>query len=337
MLTKTVSIKTQEIGGSKGDSFELDYGNQGHFVKQLKVWQGDWQLRGIQLTFSNDETKMYGSQSGIRADFDLSWDERITSLRIWSNDANTDDPQCRCGAFQITTNKNREFYPKLRNGKLRKGDAQEVGSGYLCGIKGKAGSDIDRLGFIFLKPIEDSVLKELTYLNLNSALVATTPVVLDKLTIDNRKGSQPQESTISGRRELESSNNWSSSNKIEISTAFKVEAGIPKILDVAETTTLSLSQESTYSLSKSDKEIRESSHKLICGPGRYLEATLVTYQDRITLNYTGKIEIKFKDGDTLSYPVQGVYTGASARSIYLIINRDDANANEANSKSLVIN
>jgi hypothetical protein len=39
----------------------------------------------------------------------------------------------------------------------------------------------------------------------------------------------------------------------------------------------------------------------------------------LDIDYTGKVELEFQDGDIFSYPVKGIYKGASARSIFLKI------------------
>jgi hypothetical protein len=308
-------VYTGLTGGRGGTPFKSNYGDHGHLVKRLEVWQGAWQLHGIRVTFTNDRVEMIGTQTGRYAGtFDLGVGERITSLSVWGNGAGT-----RCGAFKIRTSNNREYFPKMYEWGLKTEYPQIVASGYLCGIEGSANWDIDNLGFIFLKPVKNSTLKEVSYPNLNSSLVATTPFILDSLTIDNQQGSVAQESTLEGRQELEETREWSNSTGIEMSITSSVKAGIPEIVDVSIETSVKVSNTFTFGRSQTKKITKSASHKITCPPKSLLKASLTTYQDTLDIDYTGKVELEFQDGDRFSYPVKGIYKGASARSIFLKI------------------
>ncbi|KAI9926801.1 hypothetical protein ASPWEDRAFT_717301 [Aspergillus wentii DTO 134E9] len=72
--------------------------------------------------------------------------ERCTDLSLWANGIGT-----RCGRIRIYTSEGQSFDWGMHGGKDEY--PIDVGSGILVGFCGEGGSDIDRLGALFIKPI----------------------------------------------------------------------------------------------------------------------------------------------------------------------------------------
>ncbi|MUG96081.1 hypothetical protein F7734_28555 [Scytonema sp. UIC 10036] len=128
--------------------------------------------------------------------------------------------------------KGQTFFPKMYSWGLKTEYVMNVGSGLLAGIYGRTNYDIDALGFALLLPIRDSILKNVTYPTLDADLVATTPFIIDRVTIDNLQGTVPREAVLKGSETLTVQTTWSNSTSLEVSITSTVQAGIPLVADV---------------------------------------------------------------------------------------------------------
>ncbi len=306
-------VRFHTIGGQGGSDFAWVHGTNGNLIKKLEVWVGPSQIRGIRVTLFNNESQTFGKLEDKNAgSLELEPGERITSLSIWGNGAGT-----RCGAFKIVTSKGKTFFPKMYSWGLKTEYSMDVGSGLLAGIYGRGNADIDALGFAHLLPIKNSILKGITYPTLDSDLVATTPFMLDRVTIDNLQGTVPKEATLRGSESLTTETSWSNTTSLELSITSTVKAGIPLIADVEVSTSITVGNEFTYQRTTSSTVERSVENKVIAPPGQKVRDTATTYQDKLDLPYYGTFEVQMQNGTIFSYPVSGIYKGVSARSVFI--------------------
>ncbi len=247
-----------------------------------------------------------------RGVFEFQSGERVTALSIWGNAAGT-----RCGAFKIKTSKNREYFPQMYDWGLKQEYPMDVGSGFLCGLYGGAGSDIDKLGFAFLQPVKNSVLKNVSYPTLSSDLIGTTPVTIDRITIDNLSGTVPQESKLSGKESVIVSREWGTTTGLEASITTSVSAGIPEVGEASVEATLKVSQEFSFKRTETKEVERKVDHTVTCPAHQLLRATATTYIDKLDLPYTATLEVELETGAKFSYDVNGIYRGTTVRDIFL--------------------
>ena len=80
------------------------------------------------------------------------------SLSVWGNGAGT-----RLGAIKFKTNKSRKFFALMNDWDLKHEYPVDVVLGICVGVMGRAGADIDCLGFVFVKPIRHSVMTDMEY------------------------------------------------------------------------------------------------------------------------------------------------------------------------------
>mgnify|MGYP000102456782 CR=1 FL=1 len=309
-----IFVPFHTIGGSGGSDFSWVNGTNGNLIKKLEVWSGGWQLRGIKVTLTNGESRTFGKlEDRYQGSLELAPGELITKLSIWGNGAGT-----RTGAFRMETNKGQVFFPKMYDWGLKTEYVMDVGSGLLAGIYGGANSDIDRLGFAFLLPIRNSVLKDVSYPTLAAYLVATTPFTIDQITIDNLQGTVSQGAVLKNSQSFTVSREWSNSTALEVSITSSVSASIPLVADVSVETSVSLSNVYSFGRSESETIERGVDHNVTCPPGQMLRATATTYQDKLDIPYNGRFEVEIQStGAKFSYSVSGNYKGVSVRSVFV--------------------
>ena len=301
------------IGGPGGTAFSWIHGTNGNLIKKLEVWVGPSQIRGIKVTLTNGESQTFGKLEDRNAgSIEFSPGERINSLSIWGNGAGT-----RCGAFKMVTSQGQTFFPKMYSWGLKTEYVMDVGSGLLSGILGRGNLDIDALGFAFLLPYKDSVLKDITYPNLDADLVATTPFMIDRVTIDNLQGTVAREALLKGSEKFQVQIMWSNSTSLELAISSTVKAGIPMVADVEVGTTVTIGNVYTYQKTTTYETERSVEHKVVAPPGQKIRDTATTFQDKINTRYDGRLEVRMQNGAIFSYPVTGTYNGISVRSVFI--------------------
>ena len=86
--------------------------------------------------------------------------EVFKELSLWENYHGT-----HLGKIEFTTNRGNSFVHRMTNYKYYHDQESsiDVGSGLCVGVVGRHGHDVDKLGFIFVKPIKSSVMDNVKY------------------------------------------------------------------------------------------------------------------------------------------------------------------------------
>lgn len=301
------------VGGSGGGEFY--YGvkkgqispSSGAVVRLLKAWYDSNTMRGIQIELTNGGKHSFGRQEGTQSQpFYFADGETIQSLKIWASDHDTG----RCGGFELITNEGRKFDVDAR----RTGDPYqpEIGSGILVGLFGRAGADIDCLGFALLRRVESAVLVNVDYPDISTLQVKTKPRQIQTITYDNSDGTVEQTFTFSGSESVEETETWSVTAGIETSVSTEVQAGIPIIAEGSVTASLSVSVSGTYERSTKKTTVQSFNFPVTVPPGKRMLASATLYEGNIDTEYTGKMVFTLDSGKSFNYEVNGIYSGVSA-------------------------
>uniref|UniRef100_H2N0H9 Jacalin-type lectin domain-containing protein n=1 Tax=Oryzias latipes TaxID=8090 RepID=H2N0H9_ORYLA len=138
------------VGGEGGLPFSFIGAETGALLKKLDVWVGPNQVRCITLQMSDGAQKTYGTvkKSGDKmVSFTFENGDYFSSLTLWPNNAGD-----HLGAIKFETTKGRISKACMTSGEpTRSPTPVDVGSGMCFGVQGRSGSEIDALGFMFIK------------------------------------------------------------------------------------------------------------------------------------------------------------------------------------------
>ncbi|KAK7177236.1 hypothetical protein R3I93_001276 [Phoxinus phoxinus] len=135
------------VGGSGGAPFSFTGESSGARLEKISVWVGAWQIKAVTVWLTDGRTETFGKPAGDHYEHVLKPGERFTSLSLYDNGEGT-----RLGAIKFTTDLGSgEFFAKMTSRPLPRECRMDVGSGSCLGVTGRSGSDIDCMGFMFLK------------------------------------------------------------------------------------------------------------------------------------------------------------------------------------------
>ena len=146
------------IGGRGGGAFNFYGGSDGSMLEKIGVWEGGWQIKSVKIWLTNGLIRQFGNPSGPYKEYAFQPGELMTSMSLWGNGEGT-----RLGAIKFTTNKKGNFFAKMTDWGLKQEYPIDVGSGASIGVMGRCGSDIDCMGFVFIKPLRSSNLIDMHY------------------------------------------------------------------------------------------------------------------------------------------------------------------------------
>ncbi|KAL3689525.1 hypothetical protein R1sor_015834 [Riccia sorocarpa] len=337
------------IGGDGGTSFSCFAETDGKTLQEIEVWAGRYCLKAISVRLTNDTTPTtFGSTKRSQwADdkvselsykkFTFNPGERITSLSIWSNGLFDDTFQrrlrprgveikydftkssisTRVGAICFKTDHDREFdfgmYSFVRNpqAKVR----MTVGSGICLGVRGRAGWDIDSLGFVFLKPVVGAKLVAVEYTTLTADTPTISEEALDALQ-ERNLGTSSQPWIFSGSKVVNTRSLWLPSLNTGLTgyLAPRVEAKVPRVVvttsgkfewslstDIVKTDSFEISSTEELRWNETDISQPTESFLLLASTGR----------GTISVPFTGDVEVRLENGSQFRYKVSGEYSGLS--------------------------
>uniref|UniRef100_A0A8C5BY52 Jacalin-type lectin domain-containing protein n=1 Tax=Gadus morhua TaxID=8049 RepID=A0A8C5BY52_GADMO len=140
-----MKTKLEVIGGQGGSSFTFTGRDNGATLKKIGVAVGGWQIKAVRAELTDGHVKTFGESVTFK-EFTFEPGERFTKLSLWGNDDGS-----RLGGIRFSTSSGREFFEQMTGSVLKTEYPINVGSGVCLGLQGKAGSDIDCLGFLFIK------------------------------------------------------------------------------------------------------------------------------------------------------------------------------------------
>nr|BAK19071.1 PL-toxin II [Plotosus lineatus] len=293
------------IGGRGGSSFRFNGLGNGSTVRKIWVWAGGWQIKSIKVWLTDGRVEQFGSPSGSYSEFEFQDGECMTSLSLWGNGAGT-----RLGAIKFKTNRSREFFAHMTDWGLKTEYPIDVGSGICVGVLGRAASDIDCFGFMFINTIKSTKLRNIEYPSLHSEIPEVAVEELKSMTYNNTT-SETQEYKIETSKKITKTSSWSVSNNLESTLSIEVSAGIPEVADVTTGFAFTVSTESTRSLENSEERTETLSFPVKVAPGKSVDVEITIGRAAFDLPYKGTIEITCYNGSVLRFPTSGTYKGVT--------------------------
>ncbi|XP_072522129.1 aerolysin-like protein [Salminus brasiliensis] len=291
------------IGGSGGSEFDLDGTHNGATLQRIWVWVGGWQIKAIRVWLSDGRSLERGHPSGNYSEFIFQSGEHFSLLSLWGNGAGT-----RLGAIKFTTNHSREFFVKMTNWGLKTEYPINVGSGICLGVKGRAGHDIDCLGFIFINTIQSAVLLNVNYPTLQMEKLNVSTEELKSITYQN-DSTVSQEYKIETKKTITETSSWTVTNNMENTFSISVTAGIPGIVESSTGYSLKVGTETSRGLQTSVEKTEELEFPVKVPPEKSVEINITIGRATFDLPYTGMVQITCNDGRVLKFQTSGIYRG----------------------------
>ncbi len=300
-----IFVKQQVVGGHGGNVFHWYGGKNGKFLEKIGVWAGPNSLTAVKIWLTDLSPQVYGHPNGQYTEFSFQPGERMTELSLWGDGQGT-----RCGAIHFKTSSGREF----KNQMTARGQQQEypidVGSGICAGVVGRSGHELDRLGFVFLKPISFTKLTNMHYPTLKMDAQSIQPETLEAFADSNpANADNPTTYSFSGSEKKTLSRTWTVSVGLELSQDYTVEGKVPEIADAKVKTAWKLSVSGTFSTTNSEERTLAWAESGTLQPGDSVSMDALTRKGTLSIPFDGEMFVKLKNGLTFSYPVSGIYSG----------------------------
>ncbi|XP_048026799.1 aerolysin-like protein [Megalobrama amblycephala] len=299
----------EQIGGHGGGPFSLTGENNGASLEKIWVWVGGWQVKAVRVWLSDGRDQTFGEPAGDPQEFKFQPGECFTSLSLWGNRAGS-----RLGAIKFTTSLGKEFFAKMKKQGLKTEYPMDVGSGYCLGVVGRAGADIDCMGFMFLNEVQSAVLTDVKYPTISQQIPEVAIKSIDSLSYSN-DSSITQKQKVEISETITNKSSWSVSSSLEATFSMEVKAGIPGIAEVKGGYSVSVGLESTYSHEYSDEKAETLSTDVDVPPGKKVDVDITIGRATFDIPYTGTVQITCKNGSVLQYETKGTYKGVTYTEI----------------------
>ncbi|KAM9506583.1 aerolysin-like protein isoform 1-T2 [Salvelinus alpinus] len=286
------------IGGGGGTSFEFHGMNNGATLKKIGVAVGNSQVKAVWAELTDGKVATFGDADTFN-EFEFNLGERITKLSLWGNGSGT-----RLGAIKFTTSENREFSEKMTSWPLKTEYTIDVGSGICLGLQGRSGSDIDCMGFLFIKTIKSSVMTDMEYPTLSLFKPQVIPENVKSVSHQNDT-SLVLEKSITYSKTLTKTSSWSVSNKMESTLSVSVKAGIPDLVEVSSGFSLTLGVEQSTRLHKTETITESGTINLKIPPGKTIDVEITVGKANIDLDYRATVKVTCMNGSQLLFPSNG--------------------------------
>uniref|UniRef100_A0A8C1QUX9 Jacalin-type lectin domain-containing protein n=1 Tax=Cyprinus carpio TaxID=7962 RepID=A0A8C1QUX9_CYPCA len=297
-----------KIGGKEGSQFSFIGKNNGASFEKIGVWLGEWQVKAVKVWLSDGRIGSFGTQDGPYQEYTFKTDECFTSLSLWGNGAGTHH-----GAIKFKTNQGGEFFAKMTSWGLKTEYPIDIGSGYL-GVVGRAGADIDCMGFMFLNEVQSTVLTNVNYPTINQLKPQVTVEELKSVTYTNNSSEKQQQTVETSKKVIETSS-WSMSVSFTATFSVEVKAGIPEIVEASTGYSFSVGAESTYSHVNTNEKTETLTTTIDVPPRKKVDVDITIGRATSDLPYTGTVKITCKDGSVLQYETKGQYKGITYTDI----------------------
>ncbi|XP_051746577.1 aerolysin-like protein [Ctenopharyngodon idella] len=300
------------IGGRGGGPFSLTGENNGASLEKIGVWVGGWQVKAVRVWLSDGRVQTFGEPAGDHQEYKFQPGECFTSLSLWGNGAGS-----RLGAIKFKTSLGREFFAKMTSWGLKTEYPMDVGSGFCLGVVGRAGADIDSMGFMFLNAVQSTVLTNVNYPTINQLIPKVTVEEIKSITYRN-DSSVTQEQKVETSKKITNKSSWSVSASLTATFSMEVKAGIPEIAEVTAGYKVELGLESTYSQEQTDERTETLSTDVDVPPGKKVDVNITIGRATFDMPYTGTVKITCKNGSVLQYETKGTYKGVTYTDIKVV-------------------
>ncbi|KTF72508.1 hypothetical protein cypCar_00045267 [Cyprinus carpio] len=298
-----------EIGGGGGSPFSLTGKKNGASLEKIGVWVGGSQVKAVKVWLSDGRRDTFGNPAGPYQEYTFETGECFTSLSLWGNGAGT-----RLGAIKFKTSKKGEFFAKMTSWGLKQEYPIDIGSGYCLGVVGRAGADIDCMGFMFLNEVQSTVLTNVNYPTINQLKPQVTVEELKSVTYTNNSSEKQQQTVETSKKVIETSS-WSMSVSFTATFSVEVKAGIPEIVEASTGYSFSVGAESTYSHVNTNEKTETLTTTIDVPPRKKVDVDITIGRATSDLPYTGTVKITCKDGSVLQYETKGQYKGITYTDI----------------------
>jgi hypothetical protein len=305
------------IGGQGGVAFNFSGGDSGNIVQKIGVWAGPWMIKAVRIWLTDGRMEQFGNPSGTYSEFAFARNELIDSMSLWSNDNGT-----RLGAIKFRTNQKREFFAAMTDRKLPQEHPIDTGSGICVGAMGRSGTDIDCIGFIFVKPIRESVMSEMNYPTIGLVSPDVRPDELKSITYKNKSGEQ-QTYTLRTESTLVFKESWSRTVGAEFAVSVTVKAGVPKVAETEKGFSFKVSASGTWGQENTTSKSEKWEFPITVPPHQTIEAIVSIGRADISLPYSAKVRIITTDGSKWDFNVSGVYEGITYTKATVSVNPID--------------
>ncbi|XP_032834736.1 aerolysin-like protein [Petromyzon marinus] len=291
------------IGGQGGNKFSFDGLTNAATLQKLSVSVGGWQVRGVEVWLTDGRRETFGAMDSSAQEFEFESGEFIKSLSLWGNGAGT-----RLGAIKFRTSRSREFFAKMTDWGLKTEYKIDVGSGICLGVQGRAGSDIDSMGFLFINAIKSSVIQDMKYPTMHQVLPNVQMEEIKEMEYKNDT-SVVQSYTFESSKKITKTSSWSTTNKIESTFSLSVKAGIPEVMEVETGFSFTVGSESTHAVEESEEKTETLTFPVAVPPHKTVTVVANIGRADIDLPYTAMLRISCVNGASLDAPLSGVYKG----------------------------
>nr|XP_032834626.1 aerolysin-like protein isoform X1 [Petromyzon marinus] len=291
------------IGGQGGNAFSFDGRSNAATLQKISVSVGGWQVRGVEVWLTDGRRQKFGTVDFSAQQFEFQSGEFMSQLSLWGNGAGT-----RLGAIKFRTSRNREFFAKMTDWGLKTEYKIDVGSGVCLGVQGRAGADIDCMGFLFINAIKSSVIQNMKYPTMHQVLPNVQMEEIKEMEYINDT-SVMQSHTFESSKKITKTSSWSTTNKIESTFSLTVSAGIPLIIEVEIGFSFTLSSETTHALEESEERMETLTFPVSVPPHKTVTVVANIGRANIDLPYTALLRITCMNGALFDVPLRGVYKG----------------------------
>ncbi len=290
---------TAAPGGKGGHAF--DFKKPGRLVRRIEAWAVSDRMRGVRIVLTDGTTLMAGQGHGTHSTFEFNLGESIDQLNLYSSSYKGG----RSGGFDFKTSKGRSFAA----GPRKEGKVQASG-GYLGGVFGHHGSDVDRLGFAYATDVNSYLLKDVKY-DLDKATAAgLRPVALETAALINATD-RPLPMGWEAPVEITTVKHWTSAWSIKVGVKASGEAGVPLLANGK----WEVSAETSFQYSWGASETLKVGQKVTVPPfavppGKMFRCSALVRSGKIDVPYTATAVLTYDDGTAIEQPESGVFDGA---------------------------
>ncbi|XP_061434238.1 aerolysin-like protein [Lethenteron reissneri] len=291
------------IGGQGGNAFTFDGRSNAATLQKLSVSVGGWQVRGVEVWLTDGRKQKFGTVDSSARQFEFQSGEFISKLSMWGNGAGT-----RLGAIGFGTNRNRDFFAKMTDWTLKTQYKINVGSGVCLGVGGRAGADIDSMGFLFINDIKSSVIQNMNYPTLHQVRPNVQMEAIKDLKYTNNT-SIVQSHTFLTSKKITKTSSWSTTNSMEFTFSLTVSAGIPEVVEVETGFSFTVGSSSTHKLENTEEWMETLTFPVCVPPHKTVTVVAKIGRANIDLPYTALLRITCMNGALFDVPLSGVYKG----------------------------
>nr|XP_006630209.1 PREDICTED: natterin-like protein [Lepisosteus oculatus] len=166
----------------------------------------------------------------------------------------------------------------------------DVASGICLGVMGRAGSDIDSMGFIFINSIESTVMTNMENPTLNQVIPQVKMEEIKSMTYTN-SSSVAQEYTLETSKTITKTSSWSVTNNMQFTFNMQVKTGIPQLAEVSSGFSWTVGTEDTYSVENKMETTEHLSFKTQVPAGKTMEVAITLGHANVDLPYKGIVKV----------------------------------------------